>query len=96
MVRKFRRKSIDERIELIQNEINSTQIQDLLGFEYKIGINIMVPAFIPHFFISSHIDEIKGDKPPYLQVFEPELSYLTKNLNIKTTYYFQLPYKASI
>ncbi|MFO8017680.1 MAG: hypothetical protein R6U96_03535 [Promethearchaeia archaeon] len=95
-IRKLRRKSIDQKIDIIDQEIKHIKIENLIAFEYKVGINIMVRAFIPHFFISSHIDKEKGENPPYLQVFEPELSALTENLEIKTSYFFRLPYKVYI
>ncbi|TFG30285.1 MAG: hypothetical protein EU532_01480 [Promethearchaeota archaeon] len=96
LVNKMLRKSVDERINVIQQQIDTIQIQDLLAFEYKIGVNVLVPAFIPHFFISSKINKEAGEKPPYLQVFEPNLDLLTKNLKIKTTYFFKLPFSVSI
>ncbi|MFX1445622.1 MAG: hypothetical protein ACFFHV_19575 [Promethearchaeota archaeon] len=96
LVKKFTRKSVDERIELIQSEIDSITIDNLIGFEYEIGINILVPAFIPHFFIASKINKDAGEKPPYLQVFEPNLDVLTKNLRIKTSYFFKLPFSVYI
>jgi len=96
LVKKFSRKSVDERIKLIQNEIVKIKIDDLIAFEYEIGINILVPAFIPHFFIASKINKDAGEKPPYLQVFEPNLDTLTKNLRIKTSYFFKLPFSVYI
>jgi hypothetical protein len=96
LIKKIARKSIDEKITLLQNNIQNATIDDLLAFEYDIGVNILVPAFIPHFFIASKINRSEGEKPPYLQVFEPNLDVLTKNLKIKTTYYFRLPFFVSI
>jgi hypothetical protein len=96
LIKKINRKSINEKIELIQNEIDTIKIDDLIAFEYDIGINILVPAFIPHFFISSKINREAGEKPPYLQVFEPNLEVLTKNLKIKTTYFFKLPFSVTV
>jgi len=95
-VKKINRKSIEEKIVIIQNEIENLQIDDLIAFEYELGINVLVPAFIPHFFISSKINKEKGEKAPYLQVFEPKLDILTKNLKIKTTYFFKLPFSVRI
>lgn len=95
-MRKLNRKSVDQRIDLIKDELKDLKQSDLLAFEYKLGINILVPAFTPHLFISSKIDKESGDNPPYLQVFEPKLDELTKNLKIKTTYFFNLPYKVSV
>ena len=96
LVNKILRKSVEERINLIQKQIDTIKIEDLLAFEYEIGINILVPAFIPHFFISSKINKEADEKPPYLQVFEPNLDILMKNLKIKTTYIFKLPFSVSI
>lgn len=95
-MKKFSKKSVDERIKLIQNEIDNIKIDGLIAFEYEIGINILVPAFIPHFFIASKINKDAREKPPYLQVFEPNLDILTKNLRIKTSYFFKLPFSVSI
>lgn len=96
LIKKFSRKSLDERIGLIQNEIDTLTIDDIIAFEYDIGINILVPAFIPHFFISSKINKDTGEKPPYLQVFEPNLDVLTRNLRIKMSYFFKLPFSVYI
>ena len=96
LVKKFSRKSVEERIGLIQNEIDSITIDDIIGFEYDIGINILVPAFISHFFISTKINKDAGEAPPYLQVFEPNLDVLTKNLQIKMSYFFKLPFSVYI
>lgn len=95
-VGKLSRKSVENNISLIQEEVNKLTIEDLISFEYEIGVNVLVPAFIPHFFISSKIDKVEGETPPYLQVFEPNLEPLTRNLNIKTTYFFKLPFKVFI
>ncbi len=96
LVKKFSRKSVDERIGLIQSEIGTITIDDIIAFEYDIGINILVPAFIPHFFISSKINKDAGEEPPYLQVFEPNLDVLTKNLKVKMSYFFKLPFSVYI
>lgn len=95
-MRKLNRKSVYHRIELIKEELKDLKQSDLFAFEYELGVNILVPAFTPHLFVSSQIDKVSGDNPPYLQVFEPKLDELTKNLKIKTTYFFTLPYKVSI
>ena len=92
LIKKIARKTVDEKINVIQNEIDTITIDDLIAFEYEIGINILVPAFIPHFFISSRINKDAGERPPYLQVFEPKLDVLTRNLKIKTSYFFKLPF----
>jgi hypothetical protein len=95
-VKQISRKTLDKRIELIQKEIEKLSIEDLIAFEYEIGINILIPAFIPHFFICSKINKEAGESPPYLQVFEPNLDILTKNLKIKPSYLFKLPFSVSI
>jgi len=95
-IKKISRKSVDEKINLIKNQVEGVQIDDLIAFEYQVGINILVPAFIPHFFISSHIAKDTSETPPYLQVFEPKLDTLTKNLKIKTTYFLKLPFTVII
>ena len=95
-VKKLNRKSVQERIDLIKNQLIDLKIEDLLAFEYEIGINILVPAFLPHFFISSKINKDQGESPPFLQVFEPKMDFLTKNLKIKTTYFFKMPFSVMI
>ncbi len=92
LIKKLLRKNFDEKIKLIQNEVNNLTIDNLIAFEYDVGINILIPALIPHLFISSKINKEKGESPPYLQVFEPNLDKLTKNLRIKTTHFFKLPF----
>ncbi len=95
-IKKLSRKPIGQKINLIQQEVDKTTIEDLLAFEYEVGINVLVPAFTPHFFISSKINKEAGDSPPYLQVFEPNLENLTRILRIKTTYFFKLPFNVMI
>jgi len=95
-IKKLARKSVDERINLIKDEVAKLTIDDLVAFEYEVGINVLVPAFIPHLFISSKINKEAGDSPPYLQVFEPNLETLTKTLKIKLTYFFELPFTVII
>ncbi len=95
-LKKLNRKSLNDKIELIKNEIEKVKIEDLIAFEYELGINILVPAFVPHFFISSRINKEMGDTPPYLQVFEPNIENITKVLKIKPTYYFELPFTVII
>lgn len=96
VVKKISRKPIDVKINLLETELNDISIDELIAFEYDVGINVKVPAFIPHFFISSKIDKENGETPPYLQVFEPKLDALTKYLKVKTTYFHSLPYKVRI
>ena len=95
-VKKINRKSFNEKIELIQDEIKNLKIDDLIAFEYELGVNILVPAFIPHFFISSKINKEEGNEPPYLQVFEPKIDTITALLKVKPTYYFKLPFTVII
>ena len=92
VIKKIKRKPIEEKIVIIKDEVKKLKIEDLIAFEYDLGINIMVPAFIPHFFIASKINKEKGGSPPYLQVFEPNIGIIAKNLNIKPTYFFKLPF----
>lgn len=96
IVGKLLRKNIEENVSLIHQEISKLTIDDMIAYEYELGVNVLVPAFIPHFFISSAINKEAGESPPYLQVFEPNIEQLTKTLKIKTTYYFELPFTAKI
>lgn len=80
-------KKIDEKVALITQE-------EVFAFEYQIGINIKVPANIPHAFISKY-NSNKNEVPPYLQVFEPNLRIFNETLKLKTPYY-KLPFKIKV
>ncbi|MHA1723448.1 MAG: hypothetical protein ACTSXH_01200 [Promethearchaeota archaeon] len=95
-MKKFLRKSLDSKIELIKEQTSGLKIEELIAFEYQIGINVLVHAYVPHFFISSKIKKKEGEVPPYLQVFEPNYLPVVKTLNIKPSYYFKLPYYVEI
>lgn len=95
-MKRISRKSIDVKIDLIQKEVDNATIDNLLAFQYDIGVNVLIPAFIPHFFIASRIKKSEGEQPPYLQVFEPNIEAVTKNLNVKMTHFFKLPFLVSI
>jgi hypothetical protein len=95
-IKNLERKKIHKKIELIQDEMNNINIDDILAFEYELGINILVPAFIPHTFLSSKIQYEDGEKPPFLQVFEPNIEHITKSLKIEPTHFFQLPFSFKI
>ena len=95
-VKRLMRKTIDEKISMLKEKIKTLTVDDLIGFEYELGINILVPAFIPHFFISSKIRKEDGESPPYLQVFEPKLDIINKTFKIRPTYFFKLPFSVII
>ncbi len=95
-MKKLLRKSLDSKLELLKDQISRLKIEDLIGLEYQVGINVLVPAYVPHFFISSKIKKEEGEKPPYLQVFEPNYLSVVKTLNIKPSYYFKLPFHVEI
>lgn len=95
-MKKLGRKTFGLKIGLIKKEISSLDMENLIAFEYEEGINVLVPAFVPHFFISSKRNKEVGDLPPYLQVFEPNLLDIAKVLRIKPTYYFKLPFNVEI
>ena len=95
-VRRLARKPLAKRVDMINEKIEDTSIDQLLAFEYEVGINVLVPPFIPHFFISSIIDKEAGKKAPYLQVFEPKIDDVVKALKIKPTYFVTLPFKVKI
>jgi len=96
IVRRITRKSIEEKFSVIESHLNNIGVEDLIAFEYDVGINILVPPFVPHFFISSKISKEKGGNPPYLQVFEPNMEHVAKNLKLKTTYFFELPFLVKV
>ncbi|MBD3255022.1 MAG: hypothetical protein GF383_08005 [Candidatus Lokiarchaeota archaeon] len=96
ITRKITRKPYPDKIELIEDLISHLTISNLIAFEYQLGVNVLVPAFIPHFFISSKFDKEGHVAAPYLQVFEPNINALQQTLNIKPTSYFQLPFSVFI
>ena len=95
-INKLLRKPLHVKLDLLKNCISSLEIENLIAFEYEEGINLLIPAYIPHFFISSKIDKECGEQPPYLQVFEPNFADIAKVLRIKPSYYFKLSFYAEI
>ncbi len=96
LVKTLARKNFEKKLKLMEQKIDKLTIDDLIAFKYEIGINILVPGFTPHFFISSEINKENGEAPPYLQVFEPNMEKITRILKIKTTYFFKLPFSVMI
>ena len=84
----------EKRIKKIEEIVGSLSLDDLIAVEYKIGMNIRVPENVPHTFIGK-INNAKNEKPPYLQVFEPNLKVFNELLKFKTPYY-KLPFKIKI
>lgn len=84
----------EKRIAKINEIIKNLTADDLIAFEYQIGVSIKVHANVPHTFISK-IDLKKNEKPPYLQVYEPNLRIFNEVLKFKTPYY-KLPFKIKI
>ena len=84
----------EKRIVKIDEIIKNLTADDLIAFEYQIGVSIKVHANVPHTFISK-IDLKKNEKPPYLQVYEPNLRIFNEVLKFKTPY-FKLPFKIKI
>ncbi|MCK4280578.1 MAG: hypothetical protein KAX10_00560 [Candidatus Lokiarchaeota archaeon] len=84
----------EKRIAKIDEVIKNLTTDDLIAFEYQIGVSIKVNANVPHTFISK-IDLKKNEKPPYLQVYEPNLRIFNEVLKFKTPYY-KLPFKIKI
>lgn len=84
----------EKRIAKIDEIIKNLTADDLIAFEYQIGVSIKVHANVPHTFISK-IDLKKNEKPPYLQVYEPNLRIFNEVLKFKTPYY-KLPFKIKI
>ncbi len=93
-INKLLRKPLEKKIDLLENEISRLEIEKLIAFEYEIGINVLVPAYIPHFFISSKNEKLS--EYPYLQVFEPDFTNIVNVLKIKPSYYFKLPFFVQI
>ncbi len=84
----------EKRILKINEIINNLTVDDLIAFEYQIGVSIKVNANVPHTFISK-INPKRNEKPPYLQVYEPNLRIFNEVLKFKTPYY-KLPFKIKI
>lgn len=84
----------EKRIAKINEIIKNLTADDLIAFEYQMCVSIKVHANVPHTFISK-IDLKKNEKPPYLQVYEPNLRIFNEVLKFKTPYY-KLPFKIKI
>lgn len=84
----------EKRIVKIEEIIKNLTADDLIAFEYQIGVSIKVHANVPHTFISK-IDLKKNEEPPYLQVYEPNLRIFNEVLKFKTPYY-KLPFKIKV
>jgi len=83
-----------KRISKIDETIKNLTDDELIAFEYQIGVSIKVNANVPHTFIAKIAPE-KNEKPPYLQVYEPNLKIFNEVLKFKTPYY-KLPFKIKI
>lgn len=93
-ISKLNKMNYIKRISKIEEMINNLTADDLIAFEYQIGVSIKINANVPHTFISK-IDLKKNEKPPYLQVYEPNLKIFNEVLKFKTPYY-KLPFKIKI
>ncbi len=93
-ISKLNKMNYIKRISKIEEMINSLTADDLIAFEYQIGVNIKINANVPHTFIAKIAPE-KHEKPPYLQVYEPNLKIFNEVLKFKTPYY-KLPFKIRI
>lgn len=93
-ISKLNKMNYEKRILKINEIINNLTADDLIAFEYQIGVSIKVHANVPHTFISK-TDQKKNEKPPYLQVYEPNLRIFNEVLKFKTPYY-KLPFKIKI
>jgi len=80
------------RITQTQNFLNDLNPEDFLAIEYVIGVNIKIPANVPHEFIALCTE---NENIPYCQVFEPNLEKIMKNLQISPAF-FNLNKKISI
>jgi len=91
-IKKMLKKNIDNKVELLKNFFKSCTIENIIAFEYQIGVNVMIPAYIPHTFICSKEDLEKGLVPAYFQVFEPNFENIVKSLKIKPTQFFRISF----
>ncbi len=79
--------SLPQRKEWIQDALTATPADTFLAFQYCIGVNIKVNAYVPHEFISS----CKPDQhSPYCQVFEPNYAYEEQMFRVASTIFYDL------
>jgi hypothetical protein len=83
-VRKIERTPWAQRIDIIQKLLDPLIEKDFLAIEYVIGIDIKIPANIPHDFISI-VDQ--GEEIPYCQVFEPNINGIVEKLRIESPFF---------
>jgi len=93
-ISKLNKMNYGKRISKIDETIKNLTDDELIAFEYQIGVSIKVNANVPHTFIAKIAPE-KNEKPPYLQVYEPNLKIFNEVLKFKTPYY-KLPFKIKI
>jgi len=72
------------RIKRTQKILDDLQEIDYFAIEYKIGINIKIPANVPHEFISL---VSSNETVPYCQVFEPNMENIMKTFQIEPAFY---------
>lgn len=85
-VRKIERTPWARRIELIQKLLDPLPEKEFLAIQYAIGVDIKIPANIPHDFISL---VGSGEEIPYCQVFEPDITEIVEKFRIDPPF-FQL------
>mgnify|MGYP001048892842 CR=1 FL=1 len=93
-ISRLNKMNYEKRILKIDETIKNLTADELIAFEYQIGVSIKVNANVPHTFIAKIAPE-KNEKPPYLQVYEPNLRIFNEVLKFKTPYY-KLPFKIRI
>jgi len=86
------RKNFSNRMNRIQEEIDSLTPNEIIAVEYIDGMCIKVPENVPHYFLSV-IQE--NQDIPFLQVFEPRIDYIKSYLGFDTPY-FKLPFKLKV
>ena len=83
-LKKIARRDWAKRIERVQKVLDGLTSDDFLAIEYEVGIDIKIPANVPHDFISM-VGE--GEITPYCNVFEPNFMGIAEVLKVTTPYF---------
>ena len=86
-------KQLDFKEELIQERLEKLTNEDYLIIEYRDGVCIKIPPFVPHEFITIDDNELRK---PYCQVFEPDLAEQSIAFGFDLTSFYLIPIELSV
>ncbi len=92
LIKRWASKPWETRVKQTAKQVQKLTASDLFAIQYHIGINIKVPANVPHYFLSACVGE---DTFPYMQVFEPTIPLLNDVLGGPTAYH-NLPSRVKV